>query len=175
MEIGPHIFQKKITHLPPSGGIEHQAARVVLASYDFTKANCIRPPPSQVRLLLPNFYRADSALRSQAAGGVGACASVAPPASQAPYKPKQGCSREGRGVLESLRGLVAGRRWRGPKSRQSRSPARELGSSGRPRSWELPRGSNANGREPRAFRPPGAKGAVGPRMIAHTPLRGQAT
>ena len=31
-------------------------------------------------LLLPKLYRADSALRSQAAGGVGACASVAPPA-----------------------------------------------------------------------------------------------
>ena len=35
---------------------------------------------SQVKLLLPKFHRADSALRSQAAGGVGACASVAPPA-----------------------------------------------------------------------------------------------
>ena len=31
-------------------------------------------------LLLPKFHRADSALRSQAAGGVGVCASVAPPA-----------------------------------------------------------------------------------------------
>ena len=36
--------------------------------------------PSQVKLLLPKFHRADSALRSQAAGGVGVCASVAPPA-----------------------------------------------------------------------------------------------
>jgi hypothetical protein len=35
---------------------------------------------SQVKLLLPKFHRADSALRSQAAGGVGVCASVAPPA-----------------------------------------------------------------------------------------------
>ena len=30
---------------------------------------------SQVKLLLPKFHRADSALRSQAAGGVGVCAS----------------------------------------------------------------------------------------------------
>ena len=29
---------------------------------------------SQVKLLLPKFHRADSALRSQAAGGVGVCA-----------------------------------------------------------------------------------------------------
>ena len=35
---------------------------------------------SQVKLLLPKFHRADSALRSQAAGGMGVCASVAPPA-----------------------------------------------------------------------------------------------
>ena len=35
---------------------------------------------SQVKLLLPKFHRADSALRSQATGGVGVCASVAPPA-----------------------------------------------------------------------------------------------
>ena len=35
---------------------------------------------SQVKLLLPKFHRADSALRSQAAGDVGACVSVAPPA-----------------------------------------------------------------------------------------------
>ena len=33
----------------------------------------------QVKLLLPKFHRADSALQSQAAGGVGVCASVAPP------------------------------------------------------------------------------------------------
>ena len=31
-------------------------------------------------LLLPNYHRADSALRSQAVGGMGVCASVAPPA-----------------------------------------------------------------------------------------------
>ena len=35
---------------------------------------------SQVKLALAKFHRADSALRSQAAGGVGVCASVAPPA-----------------------------------------------------------------------------------------------
>ena len=37
-------------------------------------------PASQVKLLLPKFYRADSALRSQDAGGVGVCAAVASPA-----------------------------------------------------------------------------------------------
>ena len=44
------------------------------------RGTCIQRPSSQVKLLLPKFHRADSALRSQAAGGVGVCASVAPPA-----------------------------------------------------------------------------------------------
>jgi hypothetical protein len=34
--------------------------------------------PSQVKLLLPELRRADSALRLQAVGGVGVCASVVP-------------------------------------------------------------------------------------------------
>ena len=45
---------------------------------------------SQVKFPLPKFHRAESALRSQAAGGVGVCASVAPPA----FGCRLGCVRD---------------------------------------------------------------------------------
>ena len=43
-------------------------------------SNYFLAPRLRVKLLHPKFHREDSALRSQAAGGVGVCASVAPPA-----------------------------------------------------------------------------------------------